>query len=411
MGLVSLLKEQKKCKVVLILNDKELLEEKAADDYEKYREKVVDIELAFSPNAQECADIALSNDKISNKLKSFIEKLGINNIRIIKKIERLSKIIATLLTEFEEEVLNQALHSLTLFAWCFYGPKKFVPDKEFVKNVRNVLLPTGIKEEEETEDQKRWKAILRQYGYGDTSEFDLEVASAVEQGYINECSFLEEARKLNQQIIAHKSYKSFEEAWGAYHNSFDDDAREVVDAIYKSFQSSIKYIGPMQLEGTVTLFRELGKDDLADEIIELYIDKRKNDNKEIFDLSRFSFRSHIKDKKIIEKFAKVHESHREKRTLKEVLGKIAGKNGWDHDDEEILASASPDEYYALFKGEKGPHLSSFVDTCLQFGRFGNTSEQQRKISENATIALKRIGKEGPLNAMRVRKFGITPDIT
>ncbi|MDI6790922.1 MAG: hypothetical protein QME44_09570 [Thermodesulfobacteriota bacterium] len=74
MGLIAFLKEQKKCKVILILND-ESLENAALIDYKKYREKVIDIELVFNPSASECAEIALSNDAPSLKLKQFIENL------------------------------------------------------------------------------------------------------------------------------------------------------------------------------------------------------------------------------------------------------------------------------------------------------------------------------------------------
>ncbi|HEE1434871.1 TPA: hypothetical protein R6507_004396, partial [Klebsiella pneumoniae] len=45
LGLISLLKEQKKCKVILLLNDGT----KEVADYEKFKEKVIDIELHFSP--------------------------------------------------------------------------------------------------------------------------------------------------------------------------------------------------------------------------------------------------------------------------------------------------------------------------------------------------------------------------
>ena len=120
MGLISHLKEQKKCKIALILND-ESLNDTQLIDYTKYREKVIDIELLFNPSAQECAEIALSNDKVSMTLKDFIVKLNINNIRIIKKIERLSNIIIPLLKDCEEEIINEAIHSLTLFVWCFYN--------------------------------------------------------------------------------------------------------------------------------------------------------------------------------------------------------------------------------------------------------------------------------------------------
>ena len=86
LGLISQLKEQKKCKVVLILND-ESLSENSSIDYVKLREKVVDTELRFSPTATDCVEIALKRDKVSRHLGQNIIKLGINNIRIIKKAE------------------------------------------------------------------------------------------------------------------------------------------------------------------------------------------------------------------------------------------------------------------------------------------------------------------------------------
>ena len=59
LGLVSLLKEQKECKIAILLNDGE----KDLEDYFKYREKVVDFELVFSPTAQECASIAFDGGR------------------------------------------------------------------------------------------------------------------------------------------------------------------------------------------------------------------------------------------------------------------------------------------------------------------------------------------------------------
>lgn len=404
MGLVSFLKEQKKCKVVLILND-ESLGDDASIDYKKYREKVIDIELAFRPSATECADIALPNNEPSMKLKGFIESLGINNIRIIKKIEHLSKLITPLLKGFEDEVYHQALQSLTLFTWCFYNNTDSVPAYDFVKSVNYGLLGLGDKGKEETEKEKQWNAILRKYGFQNTDDFDLCIANTVEQGYVNEGLFIEKARQMNQQIIASKSENAFSEAWRVYHDSFGNNQEEVINQIFDSFKRNTVYISPLNLDGTVRLFRELGKDNLADEIIELYLKEELN-QKKLSSLSESHFSSDLKDNKIIEKVAILQETHKEKRTLKEVLSKIAGKNSWGNNDEEILSGSTSDDYYKLFKTEKGPHISSFVDTCLQFGRFVNATEQQKKIAENASIALRKIGKESNLNSMRLRKYGI-----
>jgi len=68
-----------------LLNDGE----DGLEDYEKYREKVIDFELEFSPTAEECAHIAFADTSLdgytSQILKESTVKLNIKNIRILKK--------------------------------------------------------------------------------------------------------------------------------------------------------------------------------------------------------------------------------------------------------------------------------------------------------------------------------------
>jgi hypothetical protein len=103
LGLVSVLKEQKKCKVVLLLNDGE----EGLEDYTKYREKVIDIELEFTPTVEENVEIAFK-DKDSfaiQILKESAIKLNIKNIRILKQIERLVNLVMDCLgTDYEPEI-------------------------------------------------------------------------------------------------------------------------------------------------------------------------------------------------------------------------------------------------------------------------------------------------------------------
>lgn len=83
LGLISQLKEEKNCKVALIMNDNGF---DASDfkEFEKYREKVIDIELRFDPTVQECIEIAFDdNEETDLKLKARIAQLGIKNIRLI----------------------------------------------------------------------------------------------------------------------------------------------------------------------------------------------------------------------------------------------------------------------------------------------------------------------------------------
>lgn len=89
LGLFSFLKERRKCKVVLILNDEALdTDDKAV--LESYQEKVIDTSVLFAPTPEECAAIAINGDDAEIKLlREFSILLGISNIRIITKIKRL----------------------------------------------------------------------------------------------------------------------------------------------------------------------------------------------------------------------------------------------------------------------------------------------------------------------------------
>ncbi|MBN3963497.1 hypothetical protein [Nostoc sp. NMS8] len=85
---------------------------------------------------------------------------------------------------------------------------------------------------------------------------------------------------------------------------------------------------------------------------------------------------------------------------------MVGKNGWSQSDIEILSSLTADDFYKIFTSKNGDQLSSWIDVSLQFARIANASENLKVISNNATEALIKIGKQSPLNARRVSKFGI-----
>lgn len=405
LGLVSLLKEQKGCKVVLLLNDGE----EGLGDYEKYREKVIDIELAFAPNPEECAEIAYSEQTLSyHKLRELTTSLGIRNIRILKKIERLASLALPLAREFEQEISDQVLHSLVLYTWSYFCSKsnEEIPPLEFIISKGYTLL--GIGEKEVSNQQKRWQTTLLAYNYNLTDELDILLSKAVKTGYFIENEFKEKAAYKNQKILASKAEDSFSKAWRLYHDTFNDNSNEVINGLYNSFKKNCKYISPTNLNGTVLLFRQLKEEAKASEIIDIYIENRKDEIK-LFNMAGNNFFGDTIDQEIMNKFNLKYNQSIATETAKKVLERIAGKNGWSQSDEVVLATTSVDDYYDLFKTESGHQLSSFVTTCLKFGQFESARDQQKEIASRATEALKRIAAESEINKRRVRKFGVNLD--
>ena len=170
LGLVSLLKEQKKCKIVLLLNDGE----DGLDDYAKYREEVIDIELQFDPTAKECAAIAFDvKDPVITLLSEFTQKLDIRNIRILKKIERLVKLVVPVLQGFEHDLVSLVVQSLTLFSWCYYCGKdrKDIPPLDYVAKLGYTPWATSD-EQLQDEEHTKWNLLLKNYGYYQTDDPD-----------------------------------------------------------------------------------------------------------------------------------------------------------------------------------------------------------------------------------------------
>jgi hypothetical protein len=401
LGLVSLLKEQKKCKVVLLLNDSkgEMVE------YHTYREKVIDLELEFAPTAEESALIAFDNSEPEMiSLGRLTKKLNINNIRILKKIERLVRLIKPLLKGYEQEIMEQAIQSLTLFTWCYYCSSVGAPPLDFVTSQRYRLKGIGVIQDE-TEEHKKWKSILNDYGYELTDDLDLVLVDAVRTGYFVEAYIKREASKKDELIKAAISACSFTKAWDFYSDSFDDNLDEVISTIYASFMANIENISSLNLNATVIFFRELGEGAKATEMIDAFIEKRKEEKK-IFDISRSNPFGDVWDAELIDKFNRVYEGVACAESAGQVLARIAGTDGWNEEDERVLVGTSQEQYYELFKAVKGRTMSLYIKTCLRFGCLVGANDQQTQISSRATEALKKIAAESELNRSRVRRFGI-----
>lgn len=403
LGLISLLKEQKKCKIIILLNDGE----DGLEEYSKYKEKVIDLEMIFAPTATECAEIAFQkNSYESNKLKELTPKLEIKNIRVLKKIEKLAELCTPLASSYEQELRDQLIHSLVLFTYCHYCSKSVqdIPPLEFTTHLGYNFLGIGTAQDD-NEEKKKWRSLLHSYNYNHTDSFDIVLAESIRAGYFIEEDFKREAEKKNKEIIASRSSGSFKESWNLYHETFDNNADEVISSIYESFKKNIKYISTNNLNGTVILFRQLGENQKASEIIDIYI-RERIDEEILFDLARNNFFGDIIDPEIVHRFNDICKELSTKESAKQVLERIAGKNGWNDNDIVVLASTTIDEYYSLFKSLQGEHIYPYINTCLQFNRFVNPSDQYREIAEKAIEALKKIAAESEINRLRVRKFGI-----
>ncbi len=123
LGVASQLKQEKKCKVILIFNTDEF-DQKDKDIWNRYHEKVIDYEISLELTSTEATNIAFDNtDKITNIVRECSNKLELQNIRLLKKILRYSMEFASFLEEngCGGDVVESGIKSLVLFMACRYG--------------------------------------------------------------------------------------------------------------------------------------------------------------------------------------------------------------------------------------------------------------------------------------------------
>lgn len=407
LGLISFLKEQRKCKVVLLLNDNEL-DEDGKVQLTNHFEKVVDVGIRFTPKPDDSVRIALPNgDKASKMLGVHCMTLGIYNIRVIKKIERLVRDIEPLLTKFEDEVFGQAIHTLALLGWSKFQPT-MAPSLEYLQKERGKGY-FGLEEKQNPlPDKAAWAALLGVYKFGIMDDFDLELLKSLENGFFNPMEIEKYGVALDKNIKAQKEDNSFTEAWETYHSSFKDNKDEVIDAIYNSFKQTFQNISPLNLNGTARLFRELDRNDLADEIINHYVENRV-ESREFWDLNAYAFSGDISDEVVLQAFAKKLATFKNEDDPFSILFRIGANRSWNDREIVMLASLSSDDYYNLFKTHDGDDLSKIIYGALQFCQISNASEPMREISKRAKDALIKIGSESLINARRVNRYGIVID--
>ena len=119
------------------------------------------------------------------------------------------------------------------------------------------------KSETVSDVEKSWPSLLMAYDFLHVDDFDLVLLEGVKRGAFEPVALLREAAVLDKKFKHEKLDRSFSEAWELYHGSFDDNADAVLDALYGAFRTSVETISPINLNGTLKVFKVLGRPEQA----------------------------------------------------------------------------------------------------------------------------------------------------
>lgn len=401
LGLISYLKEQRGCKVVILLNDEQLAGDEA--EFRVQLEKVADTAVRFEPTPEQAAQIGIDTSiSFSTGLTTAVSTLGIVNIRTIKKIEKAALRLEEMLSTFDHRVFDQALNSVALFAFSKHQPDD-APSLEFIRSLNP--YEAMMVNEGEGLPHPEWRALLESYGFQQCDELDSVIMRGVERGHFDVDQLRAEAAKVQQQLRRQDEDNSFSEAWDLYHGSFDDNAEEVKDRIAAAIQATPNAITPLNLSGSIGLLKELGWTGDIAALIQGYIDNREA-GRDFWDLDGDSFGGDVTDPDVRAAFAAKFLTFQETRDAGAILFEIGRDRGWNTSDVAFLASHDTNTFYELFKNARGGDLRRMIRGGLMFQNVVNADPDMQAVTRYAVEALERIGQESAINRRRVQQRGV-----
>ena len=408
LGLVSFLKEVRNCKVVLLLND-EKIDEAGRVEFARQLEKVSDVNLAFDLSSEDAISIALATGSpIRNIIGPCIVDLHINNIRIIKKIERLAIRLFDILTEFDRPILDQAIATLVLASWSTQEPD-IAPSLDFLRKYNRLAMRMRVENGSPDPNHQRWANVLGEYPYHSADQMDMIILDSVTSGYFDVENLRAAATLLQNQQRRNPHHNSFNKAWEElYHGSLVATDDEFLDAVYTGAMKNLNTISPPNINSTIRILREQSREDQANNLVKSYVDARSDEKLEFFNLSRHPFmRDDPIDHGLNSAFSKHIFEYTDDRDPLAVLRLVGERSGWNDEDVALLTKQSVDDFEHMLESLRGGEIEKSITMLLNMGH--SQAEGAATILKVVTEALRRIARKSPLRAQKLSRFHVSLD--
>lgn len=397
MGLVSELKFESQCKIILLFNEEQLRER--AKQYEQASEKVVDKKLAFMTTASEAVDLGLPADTpLREYVVPCVEELGISNIRTVQRIANGLRTIHSVIPNCSDAVNRQAAIAVAVFAGALYEAGIGFPSPEQVVTYNWYSNAMGVSKD--TIEQS-WREKLHACGFLACDEFDTEVLSVLRNGYAHGSELAKYAQELDEVADRARLDGIFTEAWNTFHDRIDGTAEDLMRGLVSAVEVAATVISPLNLNSTVKLLRELGFSAEADYMIEKYVELNAG-RTGLFKIDDSPWNEGIDDETLKRRFAEVvteEDGPPELATAAAVL--LEGKH-WDDRMQATLLNASAEDFVALFKENQGETMRKLIDSLYRAAHFRGA--ETAPIAATVTDALGKIAAESKLNEMRAKRL-------
>ncbi|ENQ3287604.1 hypothetical protein ACEOXO_003605 [Vibrio cholerae] len=394
LGYVSNLSESNDCKIVLIFND-DTLNDKDKNEIDRYREKVIDLELEYSPKSIENIDIEFALHKSREVISNIFKSENLNNIRIIKHIKWNIDGLMRFIENAEDAVKDLLISKIAILTYVHHEPSIHIRANEINRVFEH------YNEQDERDKYKNLRNRISALGYMYYSGYEAEIVNYIENGWLDEELFSKNIASINQRQIDRNISSKLTKVWGLYNNNFSATNNEVINGFECFLEEHLNSISVGDLNPILDTLAELkegfDKSIWLDKFVALNLGssnaslleqlKQMTTNEEL--LSQIA--SHEKD---------IFQHH----SIYTVLYKIVTNRAWNPEDEQYLSNHNVDEIYEFLITDKNFDLMAVV---RQFIRIIGLKQDDKPITifrRNLHDALIKVSKRDKLDRHRISHF-------
>lgn len=417
MGYADELAQQKNCKIILILNENELI---APHDtsFSKYREKIADVELDIDFTEEQIYNIFKSHDEDAiSYITKIVMELNFTNLRVLKKTSHQIGLLLEIDTskQFQKEIILQSV----MLSYIYYGQCENVSldDARVFLNDEMSRYLKKLNDQELTETEEKLNALFENSKFSfRADQFTDIVSNFLIKGYL-------EKDKLKQvlvdgvktkEIIEKKSHISqqIREGWDLYRNSYQDNLEEII-VIFRGILMNSENYHYMKANDFLAVlkscrFFEGLKDDsnIFDYgyFIDKYFSTVEPQGLQPIISDEWAYQHTPEDQDIYDDFQlKLSEIQFSKLELHQILDQCVLEGGPSLVEKKYILSKDCDEYYQWIKQSEP---DSLLRRKIMLIRDLSNGAGKNEIN----LALRKIAKESSLNKHRISKgFGINID--
>ncbi|MDF2953812.1 MAG: hypothetical protein OD816_001057 [Thermodesulfobacterium sp.] len=411
-GFISHLKENLNCKIVLIMDEDKIISDKI-QEYNQYKEKIVDYEIKLNPSVEENLGIVVNNQfNISESFKQVITEfatlLNVKNIRILRKLVNTFKDFSFIenINELQNDrgyiVKLEFYRKLVLLSYIAYKYNKTESLKEVLEKIISALnhkiFKTSKSDEMKLErDEEEIKKVIKTYpilswgGIFSIESRDIDYIckyikySLTTEDLIKELrSFLIERCTIIKNVeIVNKFDKLIKELQFNLSKSSKEIGEEILKFISdnSNLNAIISSKGIISFVHSLLFIEKLTKEKkfskIAKNCFKNFVDSKKEELffsypklttfkmnlGHIFDENFKRYAIEILNKKI-EEVRKENVSDISCEKVINIIKDIFQKSGWNKKDEAILNSLSKGLVKSCFE-----NFVEFTEICIEFYRW------------------------------------------